>query len=228
MFDLLIPLNRIQQLYDIKQQTQMAELLGIALNTYRDNLTKAKNDLKDKKLKVKKKEYQNALYGKFVDLATKDNINLNWLFYGELPVYKNKPEIKVHIEDDSQVLTKDFIPFYETLDSYSNNEKKNILLPSSFSKGKNLIAIKISDNLMEPNILRNSIAIIDTSKKTIKDYFVYLCKYNKEFLIKRVQLQDDNIILKSDNITSKITIAKNDEVVIFGRVLNTITTTRVK
>jgi phage repressor protein C with HTH and peptisase S24 domain len=228
MFDLLVPLNRLQQLYDIKQQTQMAELLGIALNTYRDNLAKAKNSSKDKEKNTKKKEYQNALYGKFVELANKDGINLNWLFYGEVPIYKNKPQVEVFIPQDNPISSKECIPLFKDFKDFKDGKFKNIILPTAFSKGQKLNAFKVLDDTMSPNIERNSIAIVDLSKKQIKKLYVYLVEYNDTFLIKRIEIIDNAVLLRSDNNTVDTIITKMDNIKIIGQVINSIMTKKIK
>ena len=164
-------LLRIEKLYDCKTATDTANLLGMPKMTFFDNRRKALEDykkieqLKNEQNPVKKailektinsngkKQYINSLYLSFIELAARDNLNLNWVFYNQLPIYNNEEKIaKVvqnyylseHLNDDSVA-----IPYFTDIkasagNGYINSEDKTsdfIVLPKSMISGKKLNAI---------------------------------------------------------------------------------------
>lgn len=245
-------LLRVEKLFNCKSFTDTSELLGMPKNTFYDNYKKAKadyekfvtlqtetnpikRDLLQKSLdSVKQKHYTNALYHQFVELAAKHNLNLNWIFYNEQPVYRSSEKIakiiKSHYIKESVSEDTTFITYFEDIKNIANSEHHNtkedkhnvVVLPKSILKGKNIVAVKILDNSMSPNLKENSLALIDLSKKNVKNASVYIVKYKNNFLIRRLELQGEYTLLRSDNISYNTINAKSNEVEILAQVVSSI------
>ena len=245
-------LLRIEKLYDCKTATDTANLLGMPKMTFFDNRRKALEDykkieqLKNEQNPVKKailektinangkKQYVNSLYLSFIELAARDNLNLNWVFYNQLPIYNNEEKIaKVvqnyylseHLNDDSVA-----IPYFTDIkasagNGYINSEDKTsdfIVLPKSMISGKKLNAIKVYGDSMSPNIKPDSIILIDLDKKELKNNTVFALRYEDEVYVKRIEDHGETILLKSDNIQYSTIVAKRNKIFIIGQVVSTI------
>jgi SOS-response transcriptional repressor LexA len=250
-------LLRIQKLYDCKSLTDTAELLGMPKNTFYDNQKKAKIDYENiknieteknpikKKLLIKSinqakhKNYSNALYHQFILLASKDNLNLNWIFKGEEPIHNNNAKIAKIVQNYN---LKDYIssdttavPYFNTLNlnnendilNISDNQKDYIILPTTMASGKSLYALKVESDSMSPNIKLNSVIIFDISKKDLCKACVYVLKYKNEICIKRVEDQENYILLRSDNIAYNTITADKNDVEIIGQVLKSISSDNI-
>lgn len=245
-------LLRIEKLYDCKTATDTANLLGMPKMTFFDNRRKALEDykkieqLKNEQNPVKKailektinangkKQYINSLYLSFIELAARDNLNLNWVFYNQLPIYNNEEKIgKVvqnyylseHLNDDSVA-----IPYFTDIkasagNGYINSEDKTsdfIVLPKSMISGKKLNAIKVYGDSMSPNIKPDSIILIDLDKKELKNNTVFALRCEDEVYVKRIEDHGDTILLKSDNIQYSTIVTKRNKIFIIGQVVSTI------
>ena len=240
-------LLRIEKLYDCKTATDTANLLGMPKMTFFDNRRKALEDYKkieqnpvkkailEKTINANgKKQYINSLYLSFIELAARDNLNLNWVFYNQLPIYNNEEKIaKVvqnyylseHLNDDSVA-----IPYFTDIkasagNGYINSEDKTsdfIVLPKSMISGKKLNAIKVYGDSMSPNIKPDSIILIDLDKKELKNNTVFALRYEDEVYVKRIEDHGDTILLKSDNIQYSTIVTKRNKIFIIGQVVSTI------
>ena len=239
-------LLRIQDLYKCKNSTETAKLLQMPKNTFYDNERKAEADykklqeIKTEKNPIKKellqksinsnkqKHYANALYHQIVELAIRDNLNLNWAFNGDLPIHNDSGEkiakivknhnLKEFINDDSVA-----VPYFEEFKSANDQELEYIVLPKNMiKKAKSAHALKATDDSMSPNIKSNAVVIIDFAKKVLKKSSVYVGKYEDQIFIKRLEDLGDHILLRSDNIAYNTITAKKEEVEIIGQVINTI------
>ncbi len=252
-------LLRVEELYNCKSMTDTAELLGMPRNTFYDNKRKAKADHDNfKKLETetnpikrelieksifqsKQKHYSNALYHQFIELAIKDNLNLNWIFNGDLPIHNNSSEkiakivqnhnLKEYVTDDTVA-----IPYFQDIrasagNGYLNDENEEpdfIVLPKTMVKGKNINALRVDGDSMAPNIKPDSIIFVDLSKKKLKKACVYVVRYNDEIYVKRLEEIDDHILLRSDNISYSTITAKKEDVTIIGQVINSMATGNIE
>lgn len=241
-------LLRIEKLYNCKSTIETAALLKMPNVTFYDNRRKAENEFKrtgellneinpiKKELlkKVIERKTTNSLYQAFVDLAARDNLNLNWVFYGKPPIYNNTSKIakivgtgdlKDYINDDTVA-----IPYYSNIkasagNGYCNSENEEldyIVLPKNMIKAKKINALKVDGDSMSPNIKAESIILIDLEAKALKNNAVYVVRYDDEVYVKRIEELEDYILLRSDNIAYRTITAKKEDICIIGQVINTI------
>ncbi len=256
MFMVMPSLMRIEKEFNTNTLRETAKLLDMTLTTFQDNRRRAKleydisieNDpIKKEELqntllgkKVGKKEYANPIMDKLVSFGLKENLNLNWVFYGNLPMYKNddvsvgkivqQHNLKEYLSDD--VMS---IPYFSNIkasagNGYNNDEDHEpdfIILPKGMVKGSKLNALKVDGDSMSPNIKPNSIIFIDLSKKKLKKACVYVVRYEDEVYVKRLEQLNDHILLRSDNIAYSTITAKTEEVFIIGQVINSIATSHI-
>ncbi|TLS99925.1 S24 family peptidase [Aliarcobacter cibarius] len=248
-------LLRIEKLYKCTKSIETAKLLNLQKTTFYNNRSRAeeeyktlkkyetetepfKKDLLSKQLFGNKNQRQhaNTLIQAFIDLATRDNLNLNWIFYGQLPIKNNNEDkigkiVEKHFVNDH--LNKDTIaiPFYTNIKAsagsgYINEDNEDndfIVLPKSMVEGsKKLNAIRVYGDSMAPNIKQDSIILIDIEKKALKNNLVYAVRYENEVFVKRVEDIGDSILLKSDNVQYNTIIAKKTKTYIIGQVITSI------
>ncbi|MGK0255487.1 MAG: phage repressor protein C with HTH and peptisase S24 domain [Arcobacteraceae bacterium] len=253
MFILFEALGRIEKLYDIKSRQTAAELFKMPVTTFQENRKKAKDEydliksldneanpikkeLLEKKLSGKgRKNYSNPIIDKIVELSQKENLNLNWVFYGIGSTYVGVDAKIARVVDERSIkeyITEDYIsiPYYGEIKAsagsgYQNddvNETEYIIMPKNIVDGKNLNAIKVFGDSMSPNIKPDSIVFIDLNKIDIKTACVYVLRYRDEIFIKRLESFEDLVLLRSDNIAYTTVHAKREEVHIIGQVINSI------
>lgn len=246
-------LQRIEELYKCNSSSATARLLNMPDTTFFENRQKAKEDYLEKNqlnsekdsrkkeflekttVKRNKKYYSNSLYEALINLATKDNLNLNWVFYGQFPIYNDSKEkigqicqkynLSDYVNDDSIA-----IPYFQETKASAGNGRLNseneecdyIVLPKSLIKGKKINAIKVDGDSMSPNIKPDSIVLIDLEKKELINNAVFVLRYNDEVYVKRLEDIGDNILLRSDNISYSTITAKKSDLFIIGQVVNTI------
>ncbi|WP_214240929.1 XRE family transcriptional regulator [Raoultella ornithinolytica] len=71
--------------------------------------------------------------------------------------------------------------------------------PTLNTEAKDLMALRVDTDVMEPTILTHSVLIIDQSQKQLKEGKVVVLRKGSSFLYKRVQIVADGYCLKSDN-----------------------------
>jgi hypothetical protein len=226
MFNLNTAIKRVQKHYKIESNKDFVKLLDMPMSTLRDNLLKAKNEESNKK-----RIHTNSFYGKLLELCEKDNLNPNWVFFGKYPIYNDnlKEDIKIVYQDDLKEYTDDTtvaLKYYKNMSDIvaPKNDFKFIVLPKIIIENSNIKAINFTLDSMMPNIKKDSVVFIDQNKKTIKDNCVYLVEYQNNISINRIEIIDNLALLKNDNKKYKTISAKNDEIKIIGKVVNSIQT----
>ncbi len=221
----MIVIQRIQKHYDLgTNQDQISALLTMPASTYRDNVKKARDEIH-----TGKRVHTNAFYGKLIELCEKDNLNPNWVFFGKYPIYNDdKNEVaKIIGQDDLKNYADDnsiSIAYYKDMSNIIKNKKDCVylVLPKDIISGKDIKAVQISDDSMSPNIEKSSLVFVDIKTKKVKDNYVYLVEYKGEVFIKRLELSDEFLLLRSDNKSFKTITAKSDDVKVVGMVMNSI------
>lgn len=241
-------LQRVEKLYNSKNKSQTAKILKIPFNTFYDNYKKAKKDfeliksLEDKPNQIKKdllekrrreatkRYYANSLYQHFIELAKRDNLNLNWLFYGFGTIHNNDNEILSKVVEAKYLkdsLGADFIsiPYFESIDyEKEKNSSLFIVLPKSILQGDLVKAFFVSSDNMLPNIKTSSIVFVDFSKKALINSSVYLVEVEGIFKIHRLESTKDEVLLRSDNTLYSTEIVKKENINIIGQVIGNIST----
>lgn len=243
-------LELIKELYGCKKLLDIASVLEINMNTFYDikkkideeeklktqidiELDSKKRDQLIKKLEDRRRR-PNVLFESIIKLAEKDCLNLNWLFYGKPPIYVNEKKVakivqKQHLADfQSDDLVS--VPYFANIKAsagngyinYDDEDQDYLILPKQIVNTKKAHALRVDGNSMSPNIRENSIIIVDLNQTDIINNNVYVVRFEDEIYVKRLELVDDNVLLRSDNMEYKTIVVPRARLSIIGKVLNTI------
>lgn len=94
-------------------------------------------------------------------------------------------------------------------------------LKSEGREARNLFAMLVSGNSMEPSLFDSDMVVVDTSKTTPHDGVVYCINYEGETIIKRLRRESGEWLMTSDN-ADRIRFAPkrmNGESIIIGEVV---------
>ena len=223
-------IDRIIRYYGLRNsKSAVAKKLGMPLSTYVDNLLKATNE------SPQIRATSNMLYQVILKLCVDDNLNPNWIFFGRYPKSNtdkdaeivNKSDLKNH--DSLDIVA---IPYYTNLKTFntSSPKEKYIVMPKTFLQeiNANFISVTMPDDTMNPNIKQNSIVFIDLNDKNELNNAVYLLSYKKEFFIKRLEFHAEIILLKSDNVAYNTITAVKKDLILIGKVKNSISIDSLK
>lgn len=111
----------------------------------------------------------------------------------------------------------DLIPYDSVvaIDSFDN------LIHCPVKFGSSSFAVRLSDDSMEPKLLRGSYAFVEQNSPILPKE-IGLFFYNGEFFIRRFNITNTSYILKPDNSNYKsLKVTKNDEFYAIGKILGT-------
>lgn len=127
----------------------------------------------------------------------------------------------MHMYD--RVMTEDEIR-YKLLDHVSYNKVvavKSIddFIECPYDIPRASMAFKITDDSMEPKLVKDSYAFLELNAPLINRDFG-LFKYNGEMLVRRFIIRQDKLILRADNKNyPEIDLSEDDDFTIIGRVI---------
>jgi len=139
-------------------------------------------------------------------ISEKFNINLNWLLTGHSSMF-NDDVVK--------------IPFMNEKEKFIKMEK-HLIEESLNASPEDLVAIKADTDLNFPTIKNDDILIVDRVKSQLEDGGLFLIKFKKETVIRRIALfPNDELMLGVDNVSMKDSSVscKNSDVQIFGKII---------
>ncbi|MCK9161823.1 MAG: helix-turn-helix transcriptional regulator [Arcobacter butzleri] len=163
-------------------------------------------------------------YDKILDFCAKKKISINWLLYNQHPEslvestdrywIKYYPNIKVSAGGGSFEANEEFekldMPLY-FVDFLGGI--KNI---------KNIEAIKVVGDSMEPTLQNESIVFIDKSKTSLTKGAIYAFLYEDSMFVKRVVKKGNELIFSSDNDVYDDMICRANDIVIYGKILSSL------
>ncbi len=163
-------------------------------------------------------------YVELLDFCARKSISINWMLYGQSP------------ESLVEATNKFFmIKFFEDINASAGggsdideSEAKNINVPEEFvhilggeAELKNIEAISVSGDSMEPTFSYNDIVFINRSKTNIDRGGIFTIRTEGGLFIKRVQRRIDGMIdIISDNDIYTTQTLKLNELEIIGRVVS--------
>ena len=207
-----------------------------------DILDKLKNILKtdSKTKKVFDKELAEALdltqanfatmknrgkitYTNILNFCAKRKISINWLLYNQNPNslidstdrywIKYQPTVNVSVGGGAYD-SEDYCESLELPDCFLTmlGGKENL---------KNIDAINVVGDSMEPTLNSNNIIFVDKTKNDISRDGIYAFTTNHGLFVKRVQKRVDGLLdIISDNKDYPVQILKKDELNILGKVIS--------
>ncbi|PHO14724.1 LexA family transcriptional repressor [Malaciobacter marinus] len=167
----------------------------------------------------KQKQYNKVPYYEIMSFLAKRNISINWFFFNQLPESLIEPTsnyiilkyqksvissagggaINYDIKTEPLIIDKQLLDYINS--SYKYTE-----------------VIKTFGESMEPDIKDGSLIFLDKSKKEIDSTNIYVINTPDGTFIKKLNIYNDKVYLKSNNQAYNDIWFKIDEVDIVGRV----------
>jgi SOS-response transcriptional repressor LexA len=163
-------------------------------------------------------------YDKILDFCAKKKISINWLLYNQHP--------------GSLVDTTDkyWIRYYPNIrvsaggGSFEDNQDfEKLDIPEYFIKFfggigniKNIEAINVTGDSMEPTLQNDSIIFIDKSKTDIQKNGIYAFLFDNNMFVKRVTKKGNQFIMSSDNDVYDDMVCEIGNIEIYGKVVSTL------
>ncbi len=167
----------------------------------------------------KHKQYNKVPYYEIMQFLAKRNISINWFFFNQLPESLIEPtsnyiilkyQKNINVTAGSGGINYELNPEPLIIDKQ--------LLDYINSSYKYTEVIKVFGDSMEPDIKDGSLIFLDTSKKEIDNKSIYVINTPEGLFIKRLNIDNDKVILKSTNhFFSDIKLNIND-INIIGKV----------
>lgn len=167
----------------------------------------------------KQKQYNKVPYYEIMSFLAKRNISINWFFFNQLP--------ESLIESTSNYI---ILKYQKSVISSAGGGAINCdikiepliidkqLLDYINSSYKYTEVIKTFGESMEPDIKDGSLIFLDKSKKEIDSTNIYVINTPDGTFIKKLNIYNDKVYLKSQNQAYNDIEFKIDEVDIVGRV----------
>ncbi|MCF6330957.1 MAG: helix-turn-helix domain-containing protein [Sulfurimonas sp.] len=163
-------------------------------------------------------------YVELLDFCARKSISINWMLYGQSP------------ESLVEATNKFFmIKFFEDINASAGggsdideNEAKDINVPEEFvhilggeAELKNIEAISVSGDSMEPTFSYNDIVFINRCKTNIDRGGIFTIRTEGGLFIKRIQRRIDGMIdIISDNDVYTTQTLNSSELEVIGRVVS--------
>lgn len=167
----------------------------------------------------KQKQYNKVPYYEIMSFLSKRNISINWFFFNQFPESLIEPTsnyiilkyqksvissasggaINYDIKTEPLIIDKQLLDYINS--SYKYTE-----------------VIKTFGESMEPDIKDGSLIFLDKSKKEIDSTNIYVINAPDGIFIKKLNMYNDKVYLKSQNQAYNDIWFKIDEVDIVGRV----------
>ncbi|MFY9074739.1 S24 family peptidase [Malaciobacter mytili] len=167
----------------------------------------------------KHKQYNKVPYYEIMSFLAKRNISINWFFFNQLPeslVDSTSNYIILKYQKNINITAGGGGINYELNPEPLIIDKQ--LLDYINSSYKYTEVLKVFGDSMEPDIKENSLIFVDKSKKEIDNKSIYVINTLDGLFIKKLNIDNDKVILKSTNhFFSDIKLNIND-INIIGKV----------
>ncbi len=163
-------------------------------------------------------------FNELLDFCAKKTISINWMLYGQSPESlveaTNKFYMIKYLGDVNASAGGGSDEQYEEVETLEIPEQFVFLLGGE-RELKNIEAINVSGDSMEPTFSYNDIVFINRSKTDIHRGGVFTIRTEAGLFIKRIQKRvDGKIDILSDNTIYPTQTLSSDEVEILGRVVS--------
>lgn len=162
-------------------------------------------------------------YSNILNFCAKRKISINWLLYNQNPNSLIDSTDKYWIKYYPSVSVSAGGGAYEDEDSYESLELPEYFLNilGGKDKLKNIEAINVVGDSMEPTLNSNNIIFIDKTNNQISRDGVYAFTTVHGLFVKRVQKRVDGFLdIISDNKDYPVQVLKKDEINVLGKVIS--------
>ncbi len=158
-----------------------------------------------------------------LDFCAKKKISINWLLYNQSPNSLIQSTDKYWIKYYPNILVSAGAGAYENKENYESLE-----IPPYFinmlggeKNLKNIEAINVIGDSMEPTLSSDNIVFLDKSKNTIFKQGIYAFIQDDTFFVKRIKKRkDERLDIISDNTIYKDKIISINDIKILGKITN--------
>jgi len=164
-------------------------------------------------------------YSNILDFCAKKKISINWLLYNQNPGSLVDSTDKYWIRYYPEVNVSAGGGAYENDDSYESMEIPPYFLDMIGGKEnlKNVDAINVVGDSMEPTLNNNNIIFIDKSKNDLNKDGIYAFTTNYGLFVKRIQRRvDGKLDVISDNRDYPKQILDKNEIFVVGKVISSL------
>ncbi|AXH12300.1 S24 family peptidase [Halarcobacter bivalviorum] len=163
-------------------------------------------------------------FSNILDFCARKKISINWLLYNQNPGSLVDSTDKYWIRYYPEVRVSAGGGAYENDDEYESLEVPPYFINMLGGQDnlKNVEAINVVGDSMEPTLNSDNIIFIDKSKKDVARDGIYAFTTNHGLFVKRIQKRvDGKLDVISDNKDYPIQVLENRELNIIGKVVST-------
>ncbi len=163
-------------------------------------------------------------FSNILDFCARKKISINWLLYNQNPGSLVDSTDKYWIRYYPEVRVSAGGGAYENDDEYESLEVPPYFINMLGGQDnlKNIEAINVIGDSMEPTLNSDNIIFIDKSKKDVARDGIYAFTTNHGLFVKRIQKRvDGKLDVISDNRDYPIQVLENSELTIIGKVVST-------
>ena len=161
-------------------------------------------------------------FANILDFCAIKKISINWLLYGQDPSSLIDSTDKYWIKYFPEIAVSAGGGAYDSNDNYEKLDVPDyfISILGGEQNIKNIEAINVSGDSMEPTLNTGNIIFLDTHKKDISKDGIYAFTNENGLFVKRIQKRiDGQIDIISDNKEYPIQITTSTEIKIMGKVV---------
>lgn len=162
-------------------------------------------------------------YSNILNFCAKRKISINWLLYNQNPNSLIDSTDRYWIKYYPNVSVSAGGGAYEDEDNYESLELPEYFLNILGGKDniKNIEAINVIGDSMEPTLNSNNIIFVDKTKNDISKDGVYAFTTNHGLFVKRVQKRVDGLLdIVSDNKDYPLQVLDKNELNVLGKVIS--------
>ncbi len=163
-------------------------------------------------------------FSNILDFCARKKISINWLLYNQNPGSLVDSTDKYWIRYYPEVRVSAGGGAYENDDEYESLEVPPYFINMLGGQDnlKNVEAINVVGDSMEPTLNSDNIIFIDKSKKDVARDGIYAFTTSHGLFVKRIQKRvDGKLDVISDNRDYPIQVLENSELTIIGKVVST-------
>ena len=161
-------------------------------------------------------------FSNILDFCAMKKISINWLLYGQDPSSLIDSTDKYWIKYFPEISVSAGGGAYDADDSYEKLDVPDYFISLLGGKNniKNIEAINVSGDSMEPTLNTGNIIFLDTSKNDISKDGIYAFTNTNGLFVKRIQKRiDGQLDIISDNKEYPIQIVNKNEIQIMGKIV---------
>ena len=162
-------------------------------------------------------------YSNILNFCAKRKISINWLLYNQNPNSLIDSTDRYWIKYYPNVSVSAGGGAYEDEDNYESLELPEYFLNILGGKDniKNIEAINVVGDSMEPTLNSNNIIFVDKTKNEISKDGVYAFTTNHGLFVKRIQKRVDGLLdIISDNKDYPLQVLNKNELNVLGKVIS--------